>query len=131
MGIRRTFVQALLGGTLVAAALNTQAQPTPVTLLNVSYDPGRELCVEFNIAFAKHRKAKTGQDVTIKQSHGGSGKQTRSIIDRLKADVATQALASDYRRAAHQRQLDPQGLVEAPAAQQLDLHLHHRAGDAR
>jgi sulfate transport system substrate-binding protein len=66
-----------------------------VELLNVSYDPTRELYVEFNAAFAKHWKAKTGQDVTIKQSHGGSGKQARSIIDGLDADVATLALAGD------------------------------------
>ena len=73
-------------------ALAAQAQ---VNLLNVSYDPTRELYVEFNQAFAKHWKAKTGQDVTIKQSHGGSGKQARSIIDGLDADVATLALAGD------------------------------------
>jgi sulfate/thiosulfate-binding protein len=85
----------VLASTLAATALNTQAQPAPVTLLNVSYDPTRELYVEYNVAFAKHWKAKTGQDVTIKQSHGGSGKQTRSIIDGLEADVATLALAGD------------------------------------
>ena len=95
MKTRRTFVQAMLASTLTATALNTRAQPAPVTLLNVSYDPTRELYVEFNAAFAKHWKAKTGQDVTIKQSHGGSGKQTRSIIDGLEADVATLALAGD------------------------------------
>ncbi|MDZ4161642.1 MAG: sulfate ABC transporter substrate-binding protein [Burkholderiales bacterium] len=67
----------------------------PITLLNVSYDPTRELYVEVNAAFTKHWKAKTGQDVTIKQSHGGSGKQARSIIDGLDADVATLALAGD------------------------------------
>ena len=72
-----------------------QAQPAPVTLLNVSYDPTRELYVDYNKAFAKYWKAKTGQDVTIKQSHGGSGKQARSIIDGLDADVATLALAGD------------------------------------
>jgi sulfate transport system substrate-binding protein len=66
-----------------------------VELLNVSYDPTRELYVEFNAAFTKYWKAKTGQDVTIKQSHGGSGKQARSIIDGLDADVATLALAGD------------------------------------
>jgi sulfate transport system substrate-binding protein len=66
-----------------------------VTLLNVSYDPTRELYVEFNATFAKYWKTKTGQDVTIKQSHGGSGKQARSIIDGLDADVATLALAGD------------------------------------
>ena len=74
------------------SALAAQAQ---VRLLNVSYDPTRELYVEFNQAFAKHWKAKTGQDVTLKQSHGGSGKQTRAIIDGLEADVATLALAGD------------------------------------
>ncbi|GAB3190283.1 sulfate ABC transporter substrate-binding protein [Hydrogenophaga aquatica] len=80
---------ALLGLTQSAWAQNS------VTLLNVSYDPTRELYVEYNAAFAKHWKAKTGQDVTIKQSHGGSGKQARSIIDGLDADVATLALAGD------------------------------------
>ena len=80
---------------LAASSLAVHAQPAPVTLLNVSYDPTRELYVEFNAAFAKSWKAKTGQDVTIKQSHGGSGKQARSIIDGLDADVATLALAGD------------------------------------
>ena len=84
-----TFITAT---TLALSALAAQAQ---VSLLNVSYDPTRELYVEFNQAFAKHWKAKTGQDVTIKQSHGGSGKQARSIIDGLDADVATLALAGD------------------------------------
>ena len=71
------------------------AQPTAVSLLNVSYDPTRELYVEYNQAFAKYWKGKTGQDVSIKQSHGGSGKQARSIIDGLDADVATLALGGD------------------------------------
>ena len=79
---------------LLAASWGASAQ-APVTLLNVSYDPTRELYVEFNAAFTKHWKAKTGQDVSIKQSHGGSGKQARSIIDGLDADVATLALAGD------------------------------------
>jgi sulfate/thiosulfate transport system substrate-binding protein len=95
MKTRRSFTTTLIAGTLAAAALPTFAQPSPVTLLNVSYDPTRELYVEVNAAFAKHWKAKTGQDVTIKQSHGGSGKQARSIIDGLDADVATLALAGD------------------------------------
>ena len=83
-----SLLTALLGASAIA-----QAQP--VSLLNVSYDPTRELYVDFNAAFAKHWKAKTGQDVSIKQSHGGSGKQARSIIDGLDADVATLALAGD------------------------------------
>jgi sulfate transport system substrate-binding protein len=73
----------------------TATAQTPVTLLNASYDPTRELYVEFNAAFAKQWKATTGQDVTIKQSHGGSGKQARSVIDGLDADVVTLALAGD------------------------------------
>ena len=91
---RRPFLQ--LVGTLVLAgtSLFATAQQT-VTLLNVSYDPTRELYVDFNAAFAKYWKARTGQDVTIKQSHGGSGKQARSVIDGLDADVVTLALAGD------------------------------------
>ena len=91
---RRTLVQVTLAATLSLASFVTLAQQG-VTLLNVSYDPTRELYVEYNAAFAKHWKAKTGQDVTIKQSHGGSGKQARSVIDGLDADVVTLALAGD------------------------------------
>ncbi|MBA4261680.1 MAG: sulfate transporter subunit, partial [Comamonadaceae bacterium] len=94
MKTRRSFTTTLIAGTL-ATALPAFAQPTPVTLLNVSYDPTRELYVEVNAAFARHWKARTGQDVSIQQSHGGSGKQARSIIDGLGADVATLALAGD------------------------------------
>src|SRR5688572_29940959 len=86
--------------TILAAlalfALGTSiAHAKEVTLLNVSYDPTRELYEQYNAAFAKHWKAKTGDDVTIKQSHGGSGKQARSVIDGLQADVVTLALAGD------------------------------------
>src|SRR3954466_12976011 len=72
-----------------------QAHAAEVTLLNVSYDPTRELYLEYNAAFAKYWKGKTGQDVKINQSHGGSGKQARSVIDGLQADVVTLALAAD------------------------------------
>ena len=65
------------------------------TLLNVSYDPTRELYKDFNEAFARHWKAETGEDVTVQQSHGGSGKQARAVIDGLEADVVTLALESD------------------------------------
>jgi len=65
------------------------------TLLNVSYDPTRELYQDFNAAFIKHWKEKTGENLTVKQSHGGSGKQARSVIDGLEADVVTLALAGD------------------------------------
>ncbi|MFZ3129348.1 MAG: sulfate transporter subunit, partial [Rhodoferax sp.] len=74
---RRPLIQLALAAGLAGLGLLAQAQPA-LTLLNVSYDPTRELYVEYNQAFAKHWKAKTGQDVTIKQSHGGSGKQARS-----------------------------------------------------
>lgn len=67
----------------------------PVTLLNVSYDPTRELYQAFNQSFEKEYKAKTGRDVVVQQSHGGSGKQARSVIDGLAADVVTLALAAD------------------------------------
>ena len=92
---RRPLLKMALLTTLLGTALGALAQKPPVELLNVSYDPTRELYVDFNAAFIKYWKAKTGQDVTIKQSHGGSGKQARSIIDGLDADVATLALAGD------------------------------------
>ncbi len=95
---RRDFIKiplaAAFAGALTLAALPSTGQQA-VTLLNVSYDPTRELYVEFNHAFAKYWKAKTGQDVSIKQSHGGSGKQARSVIDGLDADVVTLGLAGD------------------------------------
>src|SRR5882672_2745122 len=80
---------------LLAASLTSGASAKTIELLNVSYDPTRELYVDFNKAFAAHWKAKTGDDVTIKQSHGGSGKQARGVIDGLPADVVTLALAAD------------------------------------
>jgi sulfate transport system substrate-binding protein len=79
----------------------------PVTLLNVSYDPTRELYVDYNAAFAKYWKGKTGQDVKVNQSHGGSGKQARSVIDGLPADVVTLALAGDVDQIATQGKLVP------------------------
>ena len=92
---RRTFLPALAAVAALSALAPVAQAQAPLTLLNVSYDPTRELYLEYNAAFAKHWKAKTGQDVLIKQSHGGSGKQARSIIDGLEADVATLALAGD------------------------------------
>ncbi len=102
---RRDFIKIPLAAAAAlvmgGASLGLKAQPAPagapapVTLLNVSYDPTREFYVEFNAAFARYWKGKTGQEVTIKQSHGGSGKQARSILDGLDADVATLALAFD------------------------------------
>jgi sulfate/thiosulfate-binding protein len=78
-----------------------------VTLLNVSYDPTRELYESYNAAFAKHWKAKSGQTVRINQSHGGSGKQARSVIDGLPGDIVTLALAADIDSMAKQAKLVP------------------------
>jgi sulfate transport system substrate-binding protein len=96
---RRHFIKFPLAAALAATlgwglSLPASAQQ-PVQFLNVSYDPTRELYAEYNQAFAKYWKAKTGQDVQLKQSHGGSGKQARSIIDGIDADVATLALGGD------------------------------------
>jgi sulfate transport system substrate-binding protein len=96
--LRRTVFVAVLAAASGARALvarGTADAPKPVTLLNVSYDPTREFYQEVNAAFAKEWQTKTGQAVTINQSHGGSGKQARAIIDGLEADVATLALAYD------------------------------------
>jgi sulfate/thiosulfate transport system substrate-binding protein len=79
-------------GVLAGVSL---ARAAEVTLLNVSYDPTRELYTDYNAAFAKYWQAKTGQAVKINQSHGGSGKQARSVIDGLEADVVTLGLAGD------------------------------------
>ncbi len=78
-----------------AVAITGTALAKDIELLNVSYDPTRELYVDYNAAFSAYWKAKTGDTVTIKQSHGGSGKQARSVIDGLPADVVTLALAAD------------------------------------
>lgn len=79
----------------VVTALGSLVASASQELLNVSYDPTRELYGQFNAAFVQHWKNQTGESVTIKQSHGGSGKQARAIIDGLRADVATLALAGD------------------------------------
>lgn len=79
----------------VTLGLILPALAVDVSLLNVSYDPTRELYQEFNAAFAKYWQAKTGEKVTIRQSHGGSSRQARAVIDGLEADVVTLALAYD------------------------------------
>jgi sulfate/thiosulfate transport system substrate-binding protein len=84
-----------LGLAVLTLAVALPVRAADVTLLNVSYDPTRELYQDVNKAFAEQWKAKTGAGVTIQQSHGGSGKQARSVIDGLEADVVTLALASD------------------------------------
>ncbi len=80
---------------LSAALLSLHGLASAAEILNVSYDPTRELYSEFNQAFAKHWKEQTGEEVKINQSHGGSGKQARAVIDGLEADVLTLALAYD------------------------------------
>ena len=93
---------------LTTVSLAPDARAAGVELLNVSYDPTRELYVDFNAEFAKHWKEKTGQEVTINQSHGGSGKQARAVIDGLEADVVTLALAYDIDAIADKAKLLPE-----------------------
>ena len=78
-----------------------------ITLLNVSYDPTRELYEDYNKVFAQHWKDQTGEEVVINQSHGGSGKQARSVIDGLEADIVTLALAYDIDAIAERSSLIP------------------------
>ncbi|WP_313074261.1 sulfate ABC transporter substrate-binding protein [Melaminivora sp.] len=112
---RRNFIKlglaASAGGGLGALSLAARAQVPE--LLNVSYDPTREFYAQYNPLFARHWKARGGQDVQVRQSHGGSGKQARSIIDGLAADVATLALAGDVDALARH------GLVAANWQQRL------------
>ncbi len=91
--------------TLALATAAGFAAAKDVTLLNVSYDPTRELYQDYNAAFAKYWQAKTGDKVSVKQSHGGSGKQARSVIDGLEADVTTLALAYDIDEIAERAKL--------------------------
>jgi sulfate/thiosulfate-binding protein len=102
-------IQAWLTYGLLAASFLTGGSAwADKTLLNVSYDPTRELYQEFNAAFAKQWEAKTREKVTITQSHGGSGKQARSVIDGLAADVVTLALANDINAIAEKAKLLPE-----------------------
>ena len=98
-----TFALALVARPSAATA----AAQEQVTLLNVSYDPTRELYKDINGAFAREWKRRTGQDVEVKQSHGGSGSQARAVIDGLEADVVTLALAYDIDEIASARQDAP------------------------
>ena len=105
----KRMTRLLLAGGLAAALLTVlpaRGAGGSVQLLNVSYDPTRELYDAVNRQFAKQWKAKTGQDVTVKQSHGGSGKQARAVIDGLEADVVTLALAYDVDAVAKAGLLD-------------------------
>jgi len=107
-GVRQLVLAGLVLLTALAACdSGHQSSAQRVTLLNVSYDPTRELYVEFNAAFAHYWLQKTGQRVRVDQSHGGSGKQARAVIDGLAADVVTLALAADIDAIASQSKLLP------------------------
>src|SRR6476619_337935 len=94
---------AIAAGALTALSASVAAQ----SLLNVSYDPTRELYQDYNAAFVKYWQAKTGQTISIAQSHGGSGKQALSVINGLEADVVTLGLAYDIDAIAEQARLLP------------------------
>jgi len=98
-------VAVIFAGTQLTGVKAALAQE----LLNVSYDPTRELYEDYNALFAKHWKKKTGEDIKIKQSHGGSGKQARAVIDGLQADVVTLALAGDIDAIAEKGKSVPKG----------------------
>jgi len=104
---RTLFEIVVLVMAVAAGAVGPRACAKEVKLLNVSYDPTRELYVEFNHAFARHWKEKSGDTVTIQQSHGGSSKQARSVIDGLPGDVVTLALAHDVDAIAERSKLLP------------------------
>ena len=98
----------ILLSTAFAAVLPFTARAADTMLLNVSYDPTRELYADFNASFVKYWQAKTGEKVTVKQSHGGSGAQARSVIDGIDADVVTLALAYDIDAIAQRAKLLPE-----------------------
>lgn len=103
----KKFKQFVLSAVLTIATLSN-ANAADVNLLNVSYDPTRELYKEYNDAFAKYWKAKTGDNVTINQSHGGGGKQTRAVLEGLEADVVTLAVGYDVDQLYQKRKLIPE-----------------------
>jgi sulfate transport system substrate-binding protein len=109
---KKIIVAAILAATAAITAAPSFA--ADITLLNVSYDPTRELYVDVNAAFAKDWKAKTGDNVKIKQSHGGSGKQGRAVIDGLEADVVSLALAYDIDAIADKKLLSPDWQKKLP-----------------
>jgi sulfate transport system substrate-binding protein len=104
----KTGMRIFLSGMAVLAVSMCWAAGKDITLLNVSYDPTRELYQDFNPAFARYWQQKTGDRVTIQQSHGGSGKQARAVIDGLEADVVTLALAYDVDALYERGKLIPQ-----------------------
>ena len=108
--MRFRFLLSLAAAVCLAGA----AQAADITLLNVSYDPTRELYQAYNQAFTRYWQDKTGDHVTIRQSHGGSGKQARSVIDGLRADVVTLALAPDIDAIAERGSIRPDWQQQLP-----------------
>ena len=113
----KTFLKILL-----VLSLAVPADAKEIKLLNVSYDPTRELYTEYNAAFAKYWKAKTSDDVVVSQSHGGSGKQAQSVIAGLEADVVTLALSYDIDAISQQAKIVARELANPFAEQQHALH---------
>ena len=101
-------IKTCLSAVLLASLIISGNATADRTLLNVSYDPTRELYQEFNVSFIKQWQAKTGEKLAVRQSHGGSGKQARSVIDGLEADVVTLALANDINAIAEKAKLLPE-----------------------
>lgn len=107
----KSLISLLLGAAIALSSFNAHAD---VSLLNVSYDPTRELYKDFNAVFANHWKKQTGETLSIKASHGGSGKQARAVIDGLDADVVTLALAYDVDAIAHKGLIAPNWIKRLP-----------------
>jgi len=105
--MNKNFTTIVLAAVLAALAAS-EVCAADINLLNVSYDPTRELYKEYNIAFAKYWKARTGDTVTINQSHGGGGKQARAVLEGLEADVVTLAIAYDIDQLYQKRKLIPE-----------------------
>ena len=105
--MNKNFINIVFAAVLVLLAAG-EVRAADIKLLNVSYDPTRELYKDYNAVFAKYWKAKTGDDVSISQSHGGSGKQARSVLEGLEADVVTLALAYDVDQLYQKRKLIPE-----------------------
>jgi len=112
--MRNHQIFSLLAATLAVVPMVAVAKQRSATLLNVSYDPTRELYVDYNAAFARYWRAKTGGTVNVQQSHGGSGKQSRSVIEGLEADVVTLALAYDVDAIARTGLLSPNWMAKLP-----------------
>jgi ABC-type sulfate transport system substrate-binding protein len=120
IGLRNT----IGGAALIFAALGTSTALADTTLLNVSYDPTRELYQAVNKAFIEDWKSKTGETVTIEMSHGGSSKQARAVIDGLEADVVTLGLEADIDAIAEKTGKIPKDWKKAVTQQFRSLHLN-------